>query len=252
MDKNLGTAVQTFHSQPPSRSSSHESTSDILIPPQELSQKLKILDTTKSVHFLTTATSTTTLPDKEPIKRLRPELSTLLTCLIKQTRSVVKASHHIEVLTTAIETRDPPRGLRPKVNPRIPDSKNIDFIIKWEEVTNTAALNYTKLLLENWEGTLKTSKANIENLESRINSLHSSVEEWTYIRETLTRIETQTKEDLNRTRPKGPREQKPMEEEAIPTTSNQMMNTQGYPMQFYPEPLPQRRPEDFRGRTTRL
>ena len=138
------------------------------------------------------------------------------------------------------------------MNPRIPDSKNIDFIIEWEEVTNTAALNYTKLLLKNWEGTLKTSKANIENLESRINSLHSSVEEWTYIRETLNRIETQTKEDLDRTRPKGPREQKPMEEEAIPTTSNQMMNTQGYPMQFYPEPLPQRRPEDFRGRVTRL
>ena len=131
MDKNPSTAVQTFHSQPPSRSSSHESTPDILISTQELSQKLqKNLDTTKSVHFLTTATSTTTLPDKEPIKRLRPELSTLLTCLIKQTRSVVKASHHIEVLKTAIETRDPPRGLRPKVNPRIPDSKNIDFIIE--------------------------------------------------------------------------------------------------------------------------
>ena len=252
MDKNQSTAVHTFHSQPPSRSSS-QSTSDILISPQELSQKLqKNLDTTKSVHFLTTATSTTTLLEKEPIKRLRPELSTLLTCLINQTRSVVIANHHIEVLTTVIETRDPPRGLRPKVNPRIPDSKNIDFIIAWEEVTNTAALSYTRLLLENWEGTLKTSKANIENLESRINALHSSVEEWTYIRETLNRIETQTKEELDRTRPKGPREQKPMEEETIPTTSNQIMNTPGYPMQYYQEPLPQRRPEDFRGRATRL
>ena len=250
MDKNIGTA-QTFHSQPPSRDS-QESVSDILITPQELSQEIqKKLDSTKSVHFLNIATSTTTLPEKDPIKRLRPELSTLLTCLIKQTRSTVKASHHIELLTTAIVTRDPPRGLRPKVNPRIPDSKNIEFIIEWEEVTNTAALSYTKLLLKNWEGTLKTSKENIENLETRINKLQASVEEWTYIRETLHKIEKQTREDLERTKPRGPREQRPMEEEA--TTSIQpTTNSQAYQMPFYQEPLPQRRPEDFRGRSTRL
>ena len=148
MDKNTGTN-QIFHSQPVSKTNSQESTtSEVLISVEELSQKLTTL---KSVNFLTTATSTTTLSEKEPLKKLRPELSTLLTCSIKQTRSIVKATHHTQILSTAILNRDPPRGLRPKVNPRIPDSKNIDFIIEWEEVTNNAALSYTKLLLKNWK-----------------------------------------------------------------------------------------------------
>ena len=142
--------------------------SEPLIAPEQLSQKLKEL---KSVQFLTTSTSTTTLPEKErePIKKLRPELSTLLTCYIKQTRSIVKSAHHIEILQTAVLNRDPPRGLRPKINPRIPDNKQIDFIIEWEEVTNTAALNYTKLLLKHWEFTSNTAKENLQQLRSQNN-----------------------------------------------------------------------------------
>ena len=168
MDKNTGTH-QIFHSQPVSRTNSQESTtSEVLISGEELSQKLNNL---KSVTFLNTATSTTTLSEKEPLKKLRPELSTLLTCSIKQTRSIVKATHHIQILTTAVQNRDPPRGLRPKVNPRIPDNKNIDFIIEWEEVTNTAALNYTKLLLKNWETTRKTAQDNLNSLDTRITTL---------------------------------------------------------------------------------
>ena len=105
MDKNTGTH-QIFHSQPVSRTNSQESTtSEVLISGEVLSQKLNNL---KSVTFLNTATSTTTLSEKEPLKKLRPELSTLLTCSIKQTRSIVKATHHIQILTTAVQNRDPP------------------------------------------------------------------------------------------------------------------------------------------------
>ena len=43
-----------------------------------------------------------------------------------------------------------------------------------------------------------------------------------------------------------------MEEEATTSTTNQMMNKQGFQMPYYQEPLPQRRPEDFRGKATRL
>ena len=196
MDKTTGTT--TFYSQTVSPSNSQITTdSEPLIAAEELSQKLKGL---KSVQFFTTATSTTTLPEKEktPIKKLRPELSTLLTCYIKQTRSIVKSAHHIEILQTAILNRDPPRGLRPKINPRIPDNKQIDFIIEWEEVTNTAALNYTKLLLKHWEFTSNTAKENINNLEARITSLNASEEEWTYIKEVINKIEGQTREDMER------------------------------------------------------
>ena len=249
MDKNTGTH-QIFHSQLVSRTNSQESTtSEVLISGEELSQKLNNL---KSVTFLNTATSTTTLSEKEPLKKLRPELSTLLTCSIKQTRSIVKATHHIQILTTAVQNRDPPRGLRPKVNPRIPDNKNIDFIIEWEEVTNTAALNYTKLLLKNWETTRKTAQDNLNSLDTRITTLQASKEEWNYIKETLQKIEDQTKEDLERKIQRGPRMWKTSEEEQIPASTSYNQNFQTSQNQFSHKQLPQRKQEDFRGRVTRL
>ena len=206
----------------------------------------------KSVTSLNTATSTTTLLEKEPLKKLRPELSTLLTCCIKQTRSIVKATHHIQILTTAVQNRDPPRGLRPKVNPRIPDNKNIDFIIEWEEVTNTAALNYTKLLLKNWETTRKMAQDNLQSLETRITTLQTTKEEWNYIRETLLKIEDQTKEDLERKIQRGPRPWKTPEEDQAQASTSFNQNFQPSQNQFSHEQLPQRKQEDFRGRVTRL
>ena len=249
MVKNTGTN-QIFHSQPVSRTNSQESTtSEVLISGEELSQKLNKLE---SVIFLNTATSTTTLSDKEPLKKLRPELSTLLTCSIKQTRSIVKATHHIQILTTGVQNRDPQRGLRPKVNPRIPDNKNIDFIIEWEEVTNTAALSYTKLLLKNWETTRKMAQDNLQSLEARITSLQATKEEWNYIKETLLKIEEQTKEDLERKIQRGPRTWKSPEEDQIQATTSFNQNYQASQNQFSHEQLPQRKQEDFRGRVTRL
>ena len=249
MDKNTGTN-QIFHSQPVSRTNSQESTtSEVLISGEELSQKLTNL---KNVTFLNTATSTTTLSEKEPLKKLRPELITFLTCSIKQTRSIVKATHHTQILSTAIQNRDSPHGLRPKVNPRIPDSKNIDFIIEWEEVTNTAALSYTKLQLKNWENTLKTAKENIQNLEARISSLQATKEEWTYIRETLSKIEEQTKEDLERKVQRGPRPWKAQEEDQQQASTSFNQTFPQSQIQFLHEQLPQRKQEDFRGRVTRL
>ena len=255
-EKGTSTANIAFHSQPVSPSDSQTTISNPLISPQELSQELsQRLGTIKSVHFINESTSTTNLQTKEPIKRLRPELSTLLTCLIKQTRSLVKSSHHIELLQTAIINRDPPRGLRPKVNPRIPDSKRIDFIIEWEEVTNTAALNYTKLLLKQWEFTRKTSIENTENLESRIKALNANEEEWIYIKETLTKIEQQTKEDLEkktvRRTPSRQTQIQPQqqqeEEPQIPYPGTSGIQQNNSPRQFYHAQLPQRNREDFRG-----
>ena len=145
-----------FYSQNNSDTSISTTKSEHLIPfsqqqkkKQEETTKLlsltaKQVEPKKSVHFLTTATSTTTLPTPEPIKRLRPELNTLLSVLIKQTRAVIKAEHHIELLQQAITSCNPPRGLRPCVNPRIPDNKDINFLIKWDQVTTEAAISYTK------------------------------------------------------------------------------------------------------------
>ena len=259
MDKTQGT-IPTFHSQPASPSESQTTTeSDQLITPLELSQQLN-LSTRKSVHFLTTSTSTTTLPEKDPIKKLRPELNTLLTCMIKQVRTSVKSKHHIEILNTAIQNRDPPRGLRPRINPRIPDSKQIDFIIEWEEVTNTAALNYTKLLLKHWTTTETTAKENINNITNRIDLLNASPEEWTYIRETMERIESQTLEDVTRRNQRPPRTQgmvpPPLQTNGIQPGTSQMGTAQmtqlEYSRQYSHDQLPQRNTEDSRRRQTRL
>ena len=132
-----------FYSQTNSYTSIVTTESDILlVPPTQInigSQKDKTtqllitaskkLEQKKSIHFLTTSASTTTLPSPEPIKRLRPELNTLLSVFIKQTRASIKVEHHIEILQLAIDTRNPPRGLIPRVNPRIPDNKEINFLI---------------------------------------------------------------------------------------------------------------------------
>ena len=67
------------------------------------------MDKLKSVTSLTTSTSTTTLSEKEPLKKLRPELITLLTCSIKQTRLIVKATYHIQISSTPIQNRDSSR-----------------------------------------------------------------------------------------------------------------------------------------------
>ena len=58
---------------------------------------------------MTTSTSTTTLP-ADKITRLRPELNTLLSVLIKQNRSSLKSQHYIDISQTAIDQRTPPRG----------------------------------------------------------------------------------------------------------------------------------------------
>ena len=162
-----------FHSQPNSTTSLATTISEEIISTQQLATQFNSLqvpnniDRKKSGHFLTTATSTTTLPN-EKIIRLHPELNTLLSVLIKQNRSSIKSQHHIEILQSSIESRTPPQGLRPRVNPRIPDNKNIYFPIEWDQVTTEAALSYTRLLLKHWENVLLTSTENISNIESRI------------------------------------------------------------------------------------
>ena len=150
-----------------------------------LSTAANKLEPKKSVHFLTTATSTTSLPSQEPIRRLRPELNTLLSVLIKQTRAALKASHHIELLTTAVQTRNPPTGLRPRVNPRIPDNKNITFLIEWDQITTDAAISYTRLLLRHWESVQTGAIENISYIEERINTQQATEQEWTFIKEVI-------------------------------------------------------------------
>ena len=230
-----------FHSQPNSSTSLATTISEEIIPTQQLatqfnSLQVPNLDKKKSVHFLTTATSTTTLPNEKVI-RLRPELNTLLSVLIKQNRSSIKSQHHIEILQSSIESRTPPRGLRPRVNPRIPDNKNIDFLIEWDQVTTEAALSYTRLLLKHWENVLLTATENISNIEIRIETQQATEEEWKYIREAIDKVRNQTREDLEKKQDRPNR------------FPQQMMNTPSPSTSFFQPPtaLPQRQRRDREG-----
>ena len=246
-----------FYSQPNSTTSIATTVSDELIPTQKTrsnqpnieagtstgttTDTLQIpnLESKKSVHFFTTATSTTTLPNSDSIKRLRPELNTLLSVLIKQNRSEIKSRHHIEILQESVNTRNPPRGLRPRINPRIPDNKQIDFLIEWDQVTTEAAISYTKLLLKHWEQVLKNSTENIEKIEERITSQGASLEEWKKIRETIEKIRQQTQEDLDKKI-----DRKPFNPQNKPMILQEPQNTEVF---YQQTPLPQRtRREDFR------
>ena len=83
-----------FHSVPNSATSIATTVPDELIPTQQRQQgsaatqirplQVPQFEQKKRVHFLATSTSTTTLPNPETSKRLRPELNTLLSVLIKQ------------------------------------------------------------------------------------------------------------------------------------------------------------------------
>ena len=246
-----------FYSQPNSTTSIATTVSDELIPTQQLRSnqqnieagtstgtttdtlKVPTLESKKSVHFLTTATSTTTLPNPDSIKRLRPELNILLSVLIKQNRSEIKSKHHIEILQESVITRNPPRGLRPRINPRIPDNKQIDFLIEWDQVTTEAAISYTKLLLKHWEQVLQNSTENIEKIEERITNQGASLEEWKKIRETIEKIRQQTQEDLDKKM-----DRKPFNPQNKPMILQEQQNTEAF---YQQAPLPQRtRREDFR------
>ena len=88
--------------------------------------------------------------------------------------------------------------MRPRINPRIPDNKQIDFLIEWDQVTTEAAISYTKLLLKHWETVLRTSSENIKNIETRINNQGANTEEWKKIKDTIEKVRQQTIEDLEK------------------------------------------------------
>ena len=69
--------------------------------------------------------------------------------ITKLVRSIERANHHIQLLKTAIEKKTPPRGLIPKISPKIPDTPG-NFIIKWEGIQQETGLHLTETLRDYW------------------------------------------------------------------------------------------------------
>jgi hypothetical protein len=81
-----------------------------------------------------TSTSTKTVAN--------PDRGTKQFELIKLTRQHEKASHHVELLSEAKRTDRPPRGLIPKIAPRLPDTSSI-FLLDWQRILYDTAIQLT-------------------------------------------------------------------------------------------------------------
>ena len=55
----------------------------------------------------------------------------------------------MQILPTEIDKKKLPRGLIPKINPKIPDTPG-KFIVKWEGIQQEAGLQLTETLREYW------------------------------------------------------------------------------------------------------
>jgi hypothetical protein len=118
---------------------------------------------------------------------------------IKLRRQLEKASHHIELLTEAIQQLRPPRGLIPRINPRLPET-TATFTLAWEEILHATGLQLTNKLLEYW------TQRHIHILQER-NLIEESLkkiaspEQCQEIEEILEEVARSTIMDLKRKRP---------------------------------------------------
>ena len=187
-------------------------------------------------------TDTSDLPTEDKIERLRPELNILLTVLIKQTRIQTKAEHHTKLLQESIDTQNPPRGLRPKITPRIPNSKTADFIIDWEEATNKCALSYTSILKDHWKKACITAQEEVEKIRERLLKLNTTQAEWNHIDEILEKIKRTTEEDLQKRETRPRRNQRDPAQIQVQETGTTaiMMNPPSTSREYSHAQLPQR------------
>ena len=87
------------------------------------------------------------------LTRVRVELDSSLQghlkALSKLTGGTERANYHTELIQSSIDSRRPPRGLIPKVTPRIPDTPGT-FTIEWEDSLQNAGLILTEKLRDYW------------------------------------------------------------------------------------------------------
>ena len=102
-----------------------------------------------------------------------------LKALTKLTRGIERANHHSQLLQTAIETKRPPRGLIPKVSPKIPDTPG-SFTIEWENSLQEAGLVLTKKLQDYWSNRSTRLEAEYSPIYNNLKSI-STQEQWNTI-----------------------------------------------------------------------
>ena len=133
---------------------------------------------------------------EEKRKEIPGNLVSHFRALIKVERSIAKAEHHIEVLTTYITKENPPAGLTPRIKPQIPYPP-VNFLIQWQEEQQRFGLNLTKQLLDFWKERAKDLGKDKESLV-RILKQRSSHEEWGTITQIIEEKVRETVQELKR------------------------------------------------------
>ena len=116
--------------------------------------------------------------------------------ITKLVRSIERANHHIQLLNTAIDKKTPPRGLIPKINPKIPDIPG-KFIIKWEGIQQETGLHLTETLRDYWIDRVNKLSEDLDPIKNRIR-LETSPAQGNTIKEITENISRETTQDLKR------------------------------------------------------
>ena len=96
----------------------------------------------------------------------------------------------MQLLTTAIDKKKPPRGLISKISPKIPDTPG-KFITKWEGIQQKTGLNLTQALREYWIDRSYKLNEELDTIKNKAR-LETSPKQWTKIQEIMDNISQET------------------------------------------------------------
>ena len=141
--------------------------------------------------------------------RVRVQLDSLLQghlkALTKLTRGIERANHHSQLLQIAIDTKRPPRGLIPKVRPKIPDTPD-SFTVEWVNSLQEAGLVLAKKLQDFWTNRVTRLEAEYSPIYNNIKSIGTQ-EQWNTIEDILEQTSRETQQELERKKPRQPNPQ---------------------------------------------
>ena len=147
-----------------------------------------------------TATSTTTLEKLN--NKIRPIHQNTIKIIIKNQRTITKATHHIDILQQAIDDKNPPKGLKPNINPRVPGTKDFEFAHEWEENSLQCGINNCRILQRQW---IKQKEHATTQLQMALNHAKTieklTTEEELEIENIRAQISESTLQDIKRKRP---------------------------------------------------
>jgi hypothetical protein len=98
--------------------------------------------------------------EKQELKQ-KPRLTTRTQARLTATTKLRRQNLKADLLSKATEDKNPPRGLTPRINPKLPNPKSTWFI-QWEEHQYQAGLSNTQMLVNYWTGRKKELAADLQ------------------------------------------------------------------------------------------